>query len=164
MLAEDAIVLKINEEAIEVGIEAGQLAQLCDKTIRFGMDSWHPQDEHRTTNHDLLWTRFRAVQSEYHDLTVAMWLLQLHRAQEGLGNEEAVLDILAREWFRDAASTAEAVRKLRRFDRLLPAMLEKGSIEKPHLEKLQHTLVIGINFLEALAAEQLTRAAQPLGG
>jgi hypothetical protein len=164
MLAIDAILLKINEEASEVAIETSRLAQYCDKAIRFGMDSYHPRDEAQSSNHDLMWSRFKALENEYHDLHVSMWLLQLYRVQHGGGWGEEAMEDMAKEWFPNAHALSEAVRKLRKFDRLLPMLALKGSISKEEIEKLQHTLMIGINFLDAIACERVNAAVTELQG
>lgn len=146
MLALDAVLVKLQEEINEVSIELGLMGKMASKSIRFGLDSYHPRDPEKKTNEAFMLEYMDKCLVEVHDLQTFTFLYLYMRAQF-TPDEEAVAQ-KAQAWFPTKEAKTEAVRKLQKFDRLAAIMRDKGSISQEELDQLQRLLVNVMVYLQ----------------
>jgi hypothetical protein len=136
----DALLMKLAEETAELSGVASDAGKMCSKAIRFGMDSYHPDDVTRTSNELILNGLVTDIGNEFHDVQIFNWLInfyqQIHLRQIPLvpADKFKYQDVTKRI-FRDETGLSMAVMKLDQYARLSVTMVEKRTMSSAeHLE------------------------------
>lgn len=154
----DALLLKLAEETTELTSIASDAGQLCSKAVRFGMDSYHPDDLNRVTNENLLATALASVQREYHDVTTFQWLLfyyqnVLLRLQPMSASEQEQYGQAVKYIFHDEEGLSNAVTKLDTYARYSGVMVERGTMTSARHIELMEVVASARAFLMSLKVE-----------
>lgn len=116
----DALLMKLGEELAELASAAGTTGQLTSKAVRFGLDSYHPDDADKTTNVQLIEGGMDALVSEVGDVLLFHWLVFCYC------NPTEVVPLPS--FLTGPTALSQAVVKLDRYVRYSDVMIKTGSM------------------------------------
>lgn len=118
----DALLMKFGEELAELSSAAGIAGQLSSKAVRFGLDSYHPDDVNKVTNDQLIDSSISDVLSEMGDVLLFHWLV-------GFYHNQGDTHLPPPAFLTDStAALSQAVVKLDRYMRYSDIMVKTGSM------------------------------------
>jgi hypothetical protein len=118
----DALLMKLGEEFAELASAAGATGQLTSKAVRFGLDSYHPDDANRTTNAKLIDAGIGDVFTEMNDVLLFNWLIFFYTCRS---EQDVPVPVFLTS---TTAALSQAVVKLDRYMRYSDVMVKTGSM------------------------------------